>query len=64
MGRKLLQTMVVVGLLGSVADAQQPVVFVGAGSTWQGDYLRGVGIEAYGLGVFLEQRSGRESNQR
>jgi hypothetical protein len=55
MGRKVLQTMFVVGVLGSVAEAQQPVVFVGAGSTWQGDYLRGVGIAAYGMGVYNEK---------
>jgi hypothetical protein len=57
MGRKLLQTMFVVVLLGSVAEAQQPVVLVGAGSTWQGDYMRGVGIAAYGMGVLVEKQA-------
>ena len=41
------------GLLGSGTQAQ--LVAVGPGSTLQGDYLRGVGIEAYGMGVYNEK---------
>jgi len=54
MVRRLVLTTLAVGLLGTVARAQLPV-FVGAGSTWQGDYLRGVGIAAYGMGVHNEK---------
>jgi hypothetical protein len=54
MVRTFVLTALAVGLLGTVAEAQLPV-FVGAGSTWQGDYLRGVGIEAYGLGLYNEK---------
>jgi hypothetical protein len=55
MVRRYLLTTMVVGLMGTIAQAQ--AIFVGAGSTWQGDYLRGVGIEAYGLGVFVEKEA-------
>jgi hypothetical protein len=54
MVREFLQTMFVVGLLGSIAEAQQ-AIFVGAGSTPQGDYLRGVGIAAWGMGIYNEK---------
>jgi hypothetical protein len=51
--RRLLLIIFVANLLGPVARAQY--TFIGPGSTWQGDYLRGVGIEAYGLGVYNEK---------
>jgi hypothetical protein len=45
-----LLTTLAVGLLGTVARAQY--VGVGPGSTLQGDYLRGVGIAAWGMGTY------------
>jgi hypothetical protein len=48
--RRLLLTASVVGLLGSGTRAQY--VAVGPGSTLQGDYLRGVGIAAWGMGTY------------
>jgi hypothetical protein len=49
--RRFILITLAVGLLGTGAHAQ---LYVGAGSTFQGDYLRGVGVEAYGLGVYNE----------
>jgi hypothetical protein len=48
--RRMVLTALAVGLLGSVAQAQR--IFVGGGSTPQGDYLRGVGIAAWGEGLY------------
>ena len=49
-------TRIVVGflaiLLASGPAAQAQALWVGHGSTPQGDYLRGVGAAAFGLGVY------------
>ena len=50
MGRRLLFVILIIGLSGITVRAQN--VFVGAGSTAQGDYLRGAGIAAWGMGLF------------
>ncbi len=50
MRRTFLGTLGVLALLVSGARAQ--VIYVGPGSTVEGDYLRGLGIAAYGEGVF------------
>jgi hypothetical protein len=44
-----LGTLVVLCLAGTASWAQ---LFVGPGSTVQGDYLRGVGVAAFGMGVY------------
>ncbi len=49
--RTLLASFVVLALLENSVSAQ----FIGAGSTPQGDYLRGVGIAAMGMGMYNEQ---------
>src|SRR5438105_13795048 len=48
MSRTFLRALLVLVSLGSSARGQ----FVGAGSTPAGDYLRGVGIAAQGMGVY------------
>jgi hypothetical protein len=48
--KRLLLTASVVGLLGSGTQAQY--VAVGPGTTLQGDYFRGVGIAAWGMGTY------------
>jgi hypothetical protein len=42
-------------LVFSPATVRAQYTFIGAGSTPQGDYLRGVGIAGYGLGAYNEQ---------
>jgi len=49
MSRSILTPLALLALMGSSAHGQLP--FVGPGSTAQGDYLRGVGVAAYGMGV-------------
>jgi hypothetical protein len=49
--RSLLLSLVVLVALDQNASAQ----FIGAGSTPQGDYLRGVGIAAMGMGIYNQQ---------
>ncbi len=49
--RKLLASLVVLAVMGPGARAQ----FIGAGSTPQGDYLRGAGIAAMGMGIYNEK---------
>jgi len=39
-------------LLGLTVSAPAQNIFAGAGSTFQGDYLRGCGIAAWGMGLF------------
>jgi hypothetical protein len=48
--RDTLRVLAVVLATGAVARAQ--FNFVGPGSTPQGDYLRGVGVAAFGLGIY------------
>ena len=48
MARRILGILLIPILLGTPARAQN----IGAGSTVAGDYLRGVGIEAAGMGQF------------
>ena len=47
--KSLLATLLALALFESVAQAQP---FVGAGSTPAGDYLRGVGIADWGMGLY------------
>ena len=49
--RRILASLVVLAALESSVWAQ----FIGAGSTPQGDYLRGVGIAAMGMGIYNEK---------
>jgi hypothetical protein len=49
MARSVTITLIV--LASSATDSVAQVVFVGPGSTPQGDYLRGVGVAAYGIGM-------------
>jgi hypothetical protein len=49
MSRMMLAALVVFTALSGRSLAQP--VFVGPGSTVQGDYLRGVGVAAYGIGI-------------
>jgi hypothetical protein len=53
MSRRILATLLLVALAAPAARAQ--FNFVGPGSTVQGDYLRGVGIAAFGMGVYNHQ---------
>jgi hypothetical protein len=48
--RNTSATLVVLALLGTNARAQ--FLAVGPGSTVEGDYLRGVGVASYGMGVY------------
>ena len=57
--RRLLASLVVLGVLGCRAQAQ----FIGAGSTPQGDYLRGAGIAAMGMGIYNEKTAIAELDQ-
>ena len=50
MSRRILGALLIVSLTGT-AQAQ----YIGAGSTPAGDYLRGVGIAAYGMGIYNER---------
>ncbi len=54
MPRRMLGILLIPILLGTPALAQ-PVPYIGPGSTIAGDYLRGVGIEAAGMGLYNEQ---------
>ncbi len=49
MARTSAAMLIILACLGTRSVAQ--VVFVGPGSTPQGDYLRGVGVAAYGIGM-------------
>ena len=49
MSRTSTAMLIILACLGTRSVAQ--VVFVGPGSTPQGDYLRGVGVAAYGIGL-------------
>ncbi len=53
MVRAFLPAALVISVLATGARAQY--TWIGPGSTPQGDYLRGVGIAAYGLGVYNER---------
>ncbi len=50
MPRSLLATLVALNLMTASARAQ--FNFVGPGSTFQGDYLRGVGMASFGMGIY------------
>jgi len=39
-------------LIWAASPAQAQFAFVGPGSTVQGDYLRGVGVAAFGMGIY------------
>ncbi len=54
MSRTILTPLLLLALIGSSAQAQN-MGFIGAGSTPQGDYLRGVGIASFGMGVYNHQ---------
>jgi hypothetical protein len=49
MSRTSTAMLIILACLGTSSVAQ--VVYVGPGSTPQGDYLRGVGVAAYGIGM-------------
>jgi hypothetical protein len=51
MPRRILGAFLALLAVGAPARAQ----YIGAGSTMQGDYLRGVGIAAYGMGIYNER---------
>ena len=51
--RAILTPLALLALMGSNALAQMN--FVGPGSTAQGDYLRGVGVASFGMGVYNHQ---------
>ena len=53
MTRALILTLALLVLTGPSALAQ--FNFVGPGSTAEGDYLRGVGVAAFGMGVYNQQ---------
>jgi hypothetical protein len=53
MSRRILATLLIVALMAPTARAQ--FNFVGPGSTVQGDYFRGVGVAAFGMGVYNHQ---------
>lgn len=53
MKRSLFSTLLVLALGTAPAHAQ--FNFVGPGSTLQGDYLRGVGVAAFGEGIYNQQ---------
>ena len=53
MSRTILTPLALLALMGSNAHAQMN--FIGPGSTPQGDYLRGVGVAALGMGVGSHQ---------
>ncbi len=57
--RRSLATVVLLGSLGTTAAAQY--IGIGGGSTPQGDYLRGVGIAAMGMGIYNEKTAIAES---
>jgi len=57
--RGFILSALVTGLFG--ATAQGPVIVAGPGSTPQGDYLRGVGCAAAGLGVLAERTAVADS---
>jgi hypothetical protein len=48
-------------LLAVAGPAQAQFNFVGAGSTFQGDYLRGVGTAAFGMGIYNHETAIAES---
>ena len=48
MTRRIVGSLLILLLAGASAEAQ----LITAGSTPQGDYLRGVGIAAYGMGLY------------
>ncbi len=50
MMRTFVAGLAIVGGMGSLANAQN--IFVGPGSTVDGDYGRGLGVAAYGLGLY------------
>ena len=54
---KFLVAIVVVAAIGDSASAQ----WIGPGSTIEGDYLRGVGIAAAGMGIYNEKTAIAES---
>jgi hypothetical protein len=54
---RLVSILVILAALGNKAQAQ----FIGAGSTIEGDYLRGVGIAAMGMGIYNEKTAIAES---
>ena len=58
MRRIWLSSLLILAMLGSPARAQR---FVGGGSTPQGDYLRGLGIAAAGLGSYNRNTAIAES---
>ncbi len=51
--RAILTPLALLALMGSIAVAQMN--FVGPGSTAEGDYLRGVGVASFGMGVYNRQ---------
>lgn len=53
MSRTILTALLFLPWLGTFARAQ--FNFVGPGSTVEGDYLRGVGVAAFGMGVYNHQ---------
>jgi hypothetical protein len=53
MSRTILTALLVLPWLGTFARAQ--FNFVGPGSTVEGDYLRGVGVASFGMGVYNHQ---------
>jgi hypothetical protein len=59
MTRSLLASLVVLTSVATTARAQ--FNFVGPGSTAQGDYLRGVGVASFGMGIYNHQTAIAES---
>jgi hypothetical protein len=53
MARAFGGTLLILAVLGT--DARAQVLITGPGSTPQGDYLRGVGIAAAGMGIYNER---------
>jgi hypothetical protein len=53
MSRSILTPLALLALMGSNAHGQ--FNFVGPGSTAEGDYLRGVGVASFGMGVYNHQ---------
>jgi hypothetical protein len=51
--RRILSTLILLGSLGSTASAQY--FGGGGGSTIEGDYLRGLGFAATGMGIYNHQ---------
>ena len=57
--RTSLMGLVILAALETSASAQ----FIGAGSTIEGDYLRGVGVAAMGMGIYNEKTAIAEFDQ-